>query len=145
MYETISLNSISKQYVIPSIVSGKVGRLVMHFAVPLFDHRLHIALMMFRLLLHNFIKLSVSFLPSPFFSVVIFRIIAYTTFLTMNEQQLQHIFAIGQFPIIFGTCVLIPLWHAYAPEEDYLVNDKALVLQWTSYKLPSAVFSSSST
>ena len=27
----------------------KVGRFVMHFAVPLFGHRLHIALMMFRL------------------------------------------------------------------------------------------------
>ena len=52
----------------------KVGRLVMHFAVPLFGHRLHIALMMFRLLLRNFIKLSVSFLPSPFFSVVILSI-----------------------------------------------------------------------
>ena len=52
----------------------KVGRLVMHFAVPLFGHRLHIALMMFRLLLRNFIKLSISFLPSPFFSVVILSI-----------------------------------------------------------------------
>ena len=41
----------------------KVGRLVMHFAVPLFGHRLHIALMMFRSLLRNFIKLSVSFGP----------------------------------------------------------------------------------
>ena len=46
----------------------------MHFAVPLFGHRLHIALMMFRLLLRNFIKLSVSFLPSPFFCVVILSI-----------------------------------------------------------------------
>ena len=52
----------------------KVGRLVMHFAVPRFGHRLHIALMIFRLLLRNFIKLSVSFLPSPFFSVVILSI-----------------------------------------------------------------------
>ena len=35
----------------------------MHFAVPLFGHRLHIALMMFRLLLRNVIELSVSFGP----------------------------------------------------------------------------------
>jgi len=45
---------------------------------------------------------------------------------TSNNYNI-YIFAIDQFPIIFGTCVLIPLWHAYALEEDYLVNDSLIL------------------